>query len=246
MFYCINANNHIVHIEDYCIESKLNGVYPPVFCPFCGKELIVRAKNSDEKTHFAHKPKQSCSYKSYTEFFNSTGHSKTSEDIENLKESIIKNSYKIFQQLQSEYINSLDTYLFIKTLKKVANPKTLKLRNLTCIHIPYIWLNELGKFNNKVYLYTNSRKLDLTNLQFKMPYLWNTAEKKDIIITAEENMDKTISRTITPIDSNFLDYNTDCSYKFLSEITSLKIFDVFSLTSEKYEIILKELLNIAK
>lgn len=191
MFYCIDANNHIVHIEDYCIESKLNGAYLPVFCPFCGKELI-------------------------------------------------------FQQLRSEYINSLDTSLFIKTLKKIANPKTLKLRNLTYPHIPYIWLNELSKFNNKVYLYTNSRKLDLTNLQFKMPYLWNTTEKKDIIITAEENTDKTISRTITPIDSNFLDYNTDCSYKFLSEITSLKIFDVFSLTSEKYEIILKELLDIAK
>ena len=119
MFYCINANNHIVHIEDYCIESKIKGVYTPAFCPFCGKELIVRAKNSDEKTHFSHKPKQSCSYKSYAEFFNSTGHSKTSEEIENLKESIIKNSYKIFLHLQSEYINSLDIILFIKILKKL-------------------------------------------------------------------------------------------------------------------------------
>lgn len=246
MFYCINANNHIIHIEDYCIESKIKGVYTPAFCPFCGKELIVRAKNSDEKTHFSHKPKQSCSYKSYTEFFNSTGHSKSSDEIENLKESIIKNSYKIFLHLQSEYINSLDTTLFIKILKKVVNPKNLKLRNLTCNHIPYIWLNEIGKFNNKVYLYTNSRKVDLNSLQFKMPYLWNTTEKKDIVIIAQENNDKTISRTITPIDLKFLDCNSDFSYKFLSEITSLKIFDILSLTSEKSEIILKELLDIAK
>ncbi|NME63717.1 competence protein CoiA family protein [Clostridium cadaveris] len=246
MFYCINANNHIVHIEDYCIESKIKGVYTPAFCPFCGKELIVRAKNSDEKTHFSHKPKQSCSYKSYAEFFNSTGHSKTSEEIENLKESIIKNSYKIFLHLQSEYINSLDIILFIKILKKVANPKTLKLRNITCNHIPYIWLNELGKLNNKVYLYTNSRKVNLNSLQFKMSPLWNTTEKKDIFITAEELKDKTISRTITPIDLYYLDNDIPFSYSFLSDITALKIFNIFSLTSEKYELILKELLDIAK
>lgn len=246
MFYCITANNHIAHIEDYCIESEIKGGYTPAFCPFCGKELIVRAKNSNEKTHFSHKPKQSCSYKSYSEFFNSTGHSKTSEEIENLKESIIKNSYKIFIHLQSEYINSLDTLLFIKILKKVSNPKTLKLRNITCNHIPYIWLNELGKFNNKVYLYTNSRKVDLNSLQFKMPYLWNTTEKKDIVIIAQENNDKTISRTITPIDLNFLDCNSDFSYKFLSEITLLKIFDILSLTSKKSELIIKELLDITK
>ncbi|WP_252235865.1 hypothetical protein [Clostridium sp. ZS1] len=104
----------------------------------------------------------------------------------------------------------------------------------------------MGKFNNKVYLYTNSRKVDLTNLPFKTPYLWNTTEKKDIIIIAEENNDQTISRTITPINLNFLDCNIDFSYKFLSEITSLKIFDIFSLTSEKSELIIKELLNIAK
>lgn len=181
MFYCINVNNHIVDIEEYCIESKIKGVYSPVFCLFCGKDLIVRAKNSSKKTHFSHKPNQSCSYKSYTEFFNSAGYSKTPEDIENFKESIIKNSYKIFLKLQSEYINSLDSALFIKILKKVANPKTLKLRNLTCNHIPYIWLNELGKFDNKVYIYTNSRKLDLTKLQFKMPCLWNTTEKKILL-----------------------------------------------------------------
>lgn len=246
MFYCINANNYIVHIEDYCIVSKIKEVYTPVFCPICCKGLIVRGKNSNEKTHFSHKPKQSCSYKSYEEFFNSTGHSKTPEEIETLKESIIKNSYKIFLHLQSKYINTLDTTLFIKILKKVANTKILKLRNLSCSHIPYIWLNELGKFNNKVYLYTNSKKVDVNNSKFKLPYLWNTTEKKDIIITAEENADKTISRTITPIDLNFLDCNIEFSYKFLSEITSLKIFDIFSLTSEKSELIIKEMLNITK
>lgn len=246
MFYCIDDNNHIVEIEDYCIESKMKGFYATALCPFCGKELIVRARNSDEKTHFSHKPNQSCSYKSYAEFFSSSGTSKTSEDIENLKESIIKNSYKIFLKLQSEYINLLDTTLFIKILEKVANPNILKLRNLTCNHIPYIWLNELGKFKNKVYLYTNSRKLDLNKIQFKMPYLWNTTEKKDIIIIAEELNDKTISRIITPIDLCFSDNNIKFSSKFLSDITSLKIFDIFSLSSDKAELILKELLDITK
>lgn len=246
MFYCISANNHIIHIENYCIESKIKGIDTAPLCPFCGKELIIKAKNSNEKTHFSHKPKQSCLYKSYTEFFNSTGYSKTSKDIENLKESIIKNSYKIFLKLKSEYINSLDPTLFIKILKKVVNPKILKLRNLTCNHIPYIWLNELGNFHDKVYLYTNSRKLDLNKLQFTAPYLWNMTEKKDIIITAEEHKDKTISRTITPIDLNFLDGNIKFSCKFLSDIISLKIFDIFSLTSDKSELILRELLNIAK
>lgn len=246
MFYCINSNNHIVHIEDYCIESKIKGTYLPTFCPFCGNELIVRAQNSNEKTHFSHKPNQSCSYKSYEEFFNSTGRSKTPEEIENLKESIIKNSNKIFRHLKDEYINSLDTTLFIKILKKVANPKILKLRNITCNHIPYIWLNELGKFDNKIYLYTNSKKVDLNSLHFKKPYLWNTTEKKDIIIIAQENNDKIISRTITPINLNFLDCNSDFSYEFLCEINSLKIFDILSLTSEKYELIIKDLLNIVK
>lgn len=246
MFYCINSNNHIVNIEDYCIESKLNGVYPPVFCPFCGKRLIIKAINSNEKTHFAHKPKQSCSYKSYSELFKSSGTPKTSVDIENLKESIILNSYKIFLKLKSEYIPILDANLFIKILKKVSNPKILKLRSLTCNYIPYIWLNELGKFDNKIYLYTNSKKLDFSMVHFKMPPLWNTTEKKDIIITAEELKDKTISRTITPIDLYYLDNAIPFSYSFLSDITALKIFDIFSLTSEKSEIILKELLDISK
>lgn len=245
MFYCINENNHIVDIEDYCIESKMKGSSPIALCPLCGKKLIVRAKNSNEKAHFSHKPNQSCSYKSYEEFFSSTGYSKTSADIETLKESIIKNSYKIFLKLKSEYVVSLDTTLFIKVLKKVANPKILKLRNLTCNHIPYIWLNELGKFDNKVYLYTNSKKLDLTKI-YETPYLWNTTEKKDIIITAEELHDKTISRTITPIDLCFIDDNIQFTYNFLSDITSLKIFDIFLLSSYKSELILKELLDIAK
>lgn len=246
MFYCINTNNHLVHIEDYCIESKINGISSSSFCPFCGKELIVRAKNSNEKTHFSHKANQSCSCKSYAEFFSSVGHSKSLEDIENLKESIVKNSYKIFFKLQSEYINSLDTTLFIKILKKVVTPKNLKLRNLTCNHIPYIWLNELGKFDNKVYLYTNSRKLDLTKSEFKIPSLWNTTEKKDIVIIAQENEDKTISRTITPIDLNFLDTNIEYPCKFLYDITALKIFDILSLSSDKSELLIKYLLNIAK
>ncbi|ATD55567.1 hypothetical protein [Clostridium chauvoei] len=78
-----------------------------------------------------------------------------------------------------------------------------------------------------------------------MPPLWNTTEKKDIIITAEELKDKTISRTITPIDLYYLDNDIPFSYSFLSNITALIISD-FSLTSEKSEIILKELLDISK
>lgn len=132
MFYCIKSNNHIVDIENYCIESKLNGVYSPVFCPFCGKILIVKAINSNEKTHFTHKPKQSCSYKSYSEFFKSSGTPKISADIENL------------------------------------------------------------------------------------------------------------------IDLYYLDNDIPFSYSFLIDITDLKIFDIFSLTSEKSEIILKKLLYIVK
>ncbi|WP_066893458.1 competence protein CoiA family protein [Clostridium nigeriense] len=246
MFYSITDNNRIIHINDYRLESENKGVYSPTFCPFCGKELFVRAKNSNEKTHFSHKRNQSCSFKSYTEFFNSAGHTKTSEEIEIFKECIIKNLYQIFLKLQSDFIYSLDTTLFLKILKKVSNPKILKLRNLNCNHIPYIWLNELGKFDNQVYLYTNSGKLDLNKLKYKIPYLWNITEKKDIIIIAQENKDNTISRTIIPIDLNFLDYNFEYSYKFLSEITSLKIFDIFSISSEKSELILKELLNVCK
>lgn len=258
MFYCIN-NNHIVHINDYILESKMNLNIDdcsleskvklnntPAICPFCGNELIVKAINSIEKTHFSHKPNQSCSYISYSEFFKFNGISKTNADIEDLKEDIILNSYKIFLKLKSEYIPQLDCNLFLKTLKKVANPKILQLRNLTCNHIPYIWLNELKKFDNKVYLYTNSERLHTSKINFNAPHLWNTTEKKDIIITAEEMPDKTISHTITPIDLNFLDCDIDFPYKFLSEITRLKIFDIFSLTSEKSELILKNLLNIAK
>ena len=63
---------------------------------------------------------------------------------------------------------------------------------------------------------------------------------------AEELKDKTISRTITPIDLYYLDNDIPFSYSFLSDITALKIFNIFSLTSEKYELILKELLDIAK
>ena len=83
-------------------------------------------------------------------------------------------------------------------------------------------------------------------VHFKMPPLWNTTEKKDIIITEEELKNKTISRTITPIDLYYLDNDIPFSYSFLIDITDFKIFDIFSLTSKKSEIILKKLLDIAK
>ena len=246
MFKCIDTTNSIVDIKDYCLISKIKESPYDAFCPFCNNSLIVKAINSQEKTHFAHKPKQSCSYKSYEEFFKSSGHSKTQEEITEFKKSIIKNLYIIFMKLQSDFIPTLNTTLFLKIMRKVAEPKILKLRNINYTHIPYIWLNELGKFENKVYLYTNSEKLDLSKFQFNIPPLWNTTDKKDIIITAEETSDNSILRTITPVDLNFSNNTVQMPTKFLANITRLQIFNIFSLEASDSENLLKELLNMDK
>lgn len=242
MFNCIDNNNHIIDIEEFCTNSKLFDTYSSAFCPFCGKTLIVKAKNSIERTHFSHKPKQSCCYKSYADFFHSKGIPKTSQDILKLKKDIIKHSYSIFHKIQSNYIDSLSIDIYLKVLKKVSNPKILKLRNLYCEHIPYIWLNELGKYNNKIYLYTTSDKINWKNPIFNKPLLWNTSSKKDIIITAEEMPNKQISRTITPINLTLANYPIVIQLNFLNKIIN-NLFNIFNLSTEEREITLKELLN---
>lgn len=241
MFNCL-CNNSILSIDDYCINSKNNNSYPKAECPYCLNELVVKASNSKHKTHFSHKPKQSCSVKDYNSLFKSNGRKKTKDDINKFKKEIIKSSYNIFLQIKNNFIETLTIKEFLKTLEKVASPKILSLRGINCNHIPYIWLNETSKIENKIFLYTNSSKINFENNVFSEFKIWNTSEKKDIIIIVSEN-NNTILRDIKAIDLNFFKYyDNTIPLNFLSEISN-EIFDMFHLDDAESQKLLKELLD---
>ena len=237
MFKCLDSTYQLLEIDEYCLMQTKNPKIPPGLCPFCMRELFVKAPNSQEKTHFCHKTNESCSTKSYSELFNSKGTNKTPVEITALKESIIIFSFMIFQQIKINYVPNLNIATFLKILKKLAIHKNLSLKNLTLNHIPYIWLNELGEFEDTLYLYTNSCKLNLSNLP-----LWNTSSKKDIIIIVKVFPNQPIIRTVKKIDLAFSNEKFNFPLEFLSKITP-QIFEIFKIHSDSIEIIIQKILN---
>lgn len=237
MYTCVDKNNYIIDIDEYCTNIKLYNTSSEIFCPNCGKQVIVRAKNSINRTHFSHKPNESCSYKSYDDLFHSKGNPKTSQDILCLKIDIIKYSYTIFSIIQTNFIPTLTVDLFLNTLKSATTTKILKLQKVTCQHIPYIWLNELGKYNNKVYLYTTSDRLNSAKRK-----LWNLSTKKDILITTELLLNKQICSKVTNINltSEYISPNLDFINKILN-----RIFIILDLNDQEQDNVMHSIFNNA-
>lgn len=197
MYKCIDSNNLIYSTEEYCLLKKAKKHPKHIYCPFCNNKVFIRGENSKEKTHFMHSGGTSCSITNYKKLFSSNGVKKSPNEILSLKFSIFSFSYDIFMHIQSKFNIVITPQEFTNILKKIVDKKVLELLDITPEIIPYICINELGRYNNTLFLYTNSSNKNIDKL-------WNMSSKKDIILCVNKNNDNTIKRSTIQIDNNFL------------------------------------------
>ena len=250
MYECIDSNNSFFSIEDYCLLKKVNRHPIPVYCPFCNNKVYIRGENSKEKTHFMHTP--SCSTTNYKNLFGSTGLKKSNTDILSLKFSILSFSYDIFNHILSTFNINIYPLEFVNILEKLVKKKVLELLDVTSEIIPYICINELGRYKNKVFLfivlvnflfdkvflYTNSYNKEIDKL-------WNLSpnSKKDIILCVDKNVNNTITRLTIPIDASFLENpTTHIPVSFIENIIP-QIFTALNIDEIYHDFLLKDLLS---
>ncbi len=235
MYRCIDIFDNIYTVEQYCLLKT--GMKEPkkIFCPFCQNKLYLRGKNSLYKTHFMHSNNTSCSNVDYDKLFKNNGKHKTKEQIILLKLNIISFSYQIFTQIKNYFIPNLTTSEFLLTMNKLIKSKALKLQNTTPSLIAYIWINELGSYSDKSYLFTNKNNLNKNKI-------WNFSSQKNIILCIQQLKDNKYKRITIPLNYDFLyNCNEKIPINFIKSITP-KIFDIFSLDEFTTEFILKDLL----
>lgn len=238
MYECIDSNNYLYSVEQYCLLKKSNNHPTHIYCPFCNNRVYIRAENSDETTHFMHSAGTSCSSNDYSKLFNSTGFKKSKTELLALKFNILSFSYDIFTHIQTTFQITISTQEFISILKKIVNLKVIDLLYVTPEVIPYIWINEFGKYGNRLFLYTNKYNK-------KVNKLWNLSptSKKNVVLCVDKNSDNKISRTIIPVDTTFLDNpSTNIPISFITSIipeifTSLKIDECY------HDLLIKDLLS---
>lgn len=236
MYECIDSNNNIYSIEEYCLLKKDRKQPKLIYCPFCNNKVSIRGENSKERTHFMHKP--SCSTKNYKDLFTSPGFKKSKSEILSLKLSILSFSYDIFNHIQNTFNIVISPQEFVTILKKLVNKNVLKLLDVTPSIIPYIWINELGRYKNNLFLYTNSYNKELTRL-------WNLSpnSKKDIILCVTKNSNNTIDRHVIHIDTSFLNNaSTHIPISFIKDIIP-EIFNALNIDESYHDMLVKDLLS---
>lgn len=236
MYECIDSNSILYSIEDYCLLKKVKRQPNPIYCPFCNNKVFIRGENSKEKTHFMHTP--SCSTINYKHLFGSTGVKKSKTEILSLKFSIVSFSYDIFNHIQNTFNISISPQEFIDMLEKLVKKKVLELLDITPEIIPYIWINELGRYKNKLFLYTNSYNKEIDKI-------WNLSpnSKKDIILCIDKNSNNTITRITIPIDTSFLDNpTTHIPVPFIDNIIP-QIYTALNIDKSYHDFLLKDLLS---
>lgn len=236
MYECIDADNNLYFVDEYCLLKKQNNHPKEIFCPFCSNKLRICAENSNKRTHFAHRSGESCIQKDYSILFNSTGKIKDKSEILNLKIDILNFSYYIFEHIKNSFSINITVELFIKILAKLVNKNVLKFSDITPELIPYIWINILGEYKNTLYLYTNSKHTKPSNK------LWNMSDRKDIILCFTKTSDNKVKQFAIPINTHFLD-NTkkDITISFYADIVRLDIHNALKIPQNYHEELLKNL-----
>lgn len=238
MYECIDSNNKIYSVDDYCLLKKKNKQPNKIYCPFCNVKAFIRGENSKEKTHFMHTP--TCEITNYKNIFTSNGNKKSKNEILSLKFNILNSSYDIYRYIQEIFEISISPNLFIIILNKIIHKKVLELQGVNVSLIPYIWINELGSYNNKLFLYTNKCNDNIKKI-------WNlNHSKKDIILCITRNIDNTISRNIIPVDTNY--FNSRSSHmttNFLKDIIP-DIFSTLKIDSIYHELLIRDLISICE
>lgn len=235
MYECIDSLNKLYSIDEYCILKKENKQPDKIFCPFCNTEAFIRAENSKERTHFMHRP--TCEITNYKDIFPNYGNKKSKEEILALKFNILSSSYDIYRYIEKTFNLLISPKLFISILNKIIKKQVLNLQGITTSIIPYIWINELGALDNKLFLYTNK-------CSTKMKKIWNlNNSKKDIILCINKNSNNTISRSVIPIDTLAFDsIESKMTMAFLKNIIP-NIFDALRIDSSYHELLLRDLLS---
>lgn len=236
MYECIDSNNLIYSIEEYCLLKKDKKQPKLIYCPFCSNKVFIRGENSKEKTHFMHNP--SCSANNYKDLFLSNGSKKSKSEILSLKLSILSFSYNIFNHIQNTFNIIISPQEFVNILDKLVKKRVLELLDVTPEIIPYIWINELGRYKNKLFLYTNSYNKEITKL-------WNLSSnsQKNIILCFNKNINNTITRSVIPVDTSFLNNaSTDIPISFIKAIIP-KVFNALNISESFHDILVKDLLS---
>jgi hypothetical protein len=236
MYECIDSNYQLYSIKEYCLLKKDNKQPQPIYCPFCNNKASIRGENSKEKTHFMHTP--TCSTKNYKNLFASKGLKKSKSEVFSLKLNILSFSYNIFNQIQNTFNIVISPQEFINILDKLVKKKVLELVGVTPATIPYVWVNELGRYKNKLFLYTNSNNKEITKL-------WNISpnSQKDIILCFNKNSTNTITRSVIPVDTSFLNNaSTHIPTSFIKAIVP-KVFNALNINESFHDILVKDLLS---
>ncbi|WP_200269801.1 hypothetical protein [Clostridium yunnanense] len=196
----------------------------------------MRAENSQEKTHFCHKKNTSCSSVDYKKLFDSSSRKKTTEEILQIKLEIIRSSYRIFKSIEQQFAINITEEMYITIFSKLLDKKVLNLLNITPNHIPYIWVNELGYYENTSYLYTNLGNVNLAKV-------WNLSSKKDSVICISEDKNGYACTSIVEVDLDCLNILSNrIPIWFLSK-TIPSLLEIINLETSQSENLLKELLN---
>lgn len=238
MYECVDSNNLIYSIEQYCLLKKDKQHPRNIYCPFCNNKIFIRGENSKEKTHFMHSGGTSCSTTDYQKLFSSNGVRKSKAEILSLKLNILSFSYNIYNHIQNTFNITISTQEFIEIIEKLIKKKVLELLDVTAAIIPYIWINEFGRYKNKLFLYTNSHNSEITKL-------WNLSQnsKKDIILCIHKNNSNKLTRTIIPVDTSFLDNPSEhIPISFITGIVP-KIFIALNIDESYYDLLIKDLLS---
>ena len=203
-----------------------------------------------------HRP--TCEITNYKDIFPNYGHKKSKEEILALKFNILSSSYDIYRYIEKTFNLLISPKLFISILNKIIKKQVvilwrlktcfliilfnieiqvLNLQGITTSIIPYIWINELGALDNKLFLYTNK-------CSTKMKKIWNlNNSKKDIILCINKNSNNTISRSVIPIDTLAFDsIESKMTMAFLKNIIP-NIFDALRIDSSYHELLLRDLLS---
>lgn len=238
MYECIDLNNHIYSTEEYCLLKKDKKHPKQIYCPFCINKVFLRGEHSKEKTHFMHSKGTSCSTIDYKKLFSSNGVKKSKAEILSLKFNIVSFSYNIFNHIQNTFNITISPQEFTDILEKLGKKKIIELLDITPSIIPYIWINELGRYKDKLFLYTNSNNKEINKL-------WNLSpnSKKNIVLCISKDHNKKITRTHIPVDTSFLDNpSTRIPISFIKQIIP-NILNALNIDKEYEELIIRDLLS---
>jgi DNA-directed RNA polymerase subunit RPC12/RpoP len=236
MYECINLDNKkIISVEEYKELQKLKISPKNIACIYCSNKLFLKADNSLRKRHFSHYPKTSCSCIDFKKLYNlSSSYRKSKSDVENLKQNIILDSFKIYTRIiQTQYDITIDEFIFL--LNELINSKALFLTGTDVALIPYLCLHLREKKNATFYIFTFD---EIPNSP-----LWSLSSDKNVLKKFELGTNNIIlNTTLIPITSDFLNISFKIPYEFLIN-TINPLIEIFNIKPPNDDLLTQKLIS---